>query len=74
VVRLLKRKFFSRSQDAVIRVYDAAGNVLETRCSQPLADKISRNSDPLLIFYPLLFFLRPTELSSVGKASLVPLG
>ena len=24
-------KFFSRSHDAVIRVYDAAGNVIETR-------------------------------------------
>jgi len=25
-----RRKFFSRSHDALIRVYDAAGNVIET--------------------------------------------
>ena len=28
------KKFFSRSHDNVIRVYDAAGNVIETLCSE----------------------------------------
>jgi hypothetical protein len=28
--RVVTRKFFSRSHDAGIRVYDAAGNVIET--------------------------------------------
>ena len=30
VVHRPARKFFSRSHDAVIRVYDEAGNVIET--------------------------------------------
>jgi len=34
-------KFYSRSHNAVIRVYDAAGNVVETR-SRRLAGKINR--------------------------------
>jgi hypothetical protein len=29
-LRVVTRKFFSRSHDALIRVYDAAGNVIET--------------------------------------------
>jgi hypothetical protein len=30
VIQLMHAKFYSRSRDAVIRVYDAAGNVIET--------------------------------------------
>jgi len=30
VIQLMHAKFYSRSHDAVIRVYDAAGNVIET--------------------------------------------
>jgi len=29
-MQLAKQRFFSRSHDAVIRVYDAAGNVIDT--------------------------------------------
>ena len=30
VIQLMHAKFYSRSHDAVIRVYDEAGNVIET--------------------------------------------
>jgi hypothetical protein len=30
VIQLMHAKFYSRSNDAVIRVYDEAGNVIET--------------------------------------------
>jgi len=30
-LRVLRAKFFSRSHNAVIRVYDETGNVIETR-------------------------------------------
>jgi hypothetical protein len=29
-IRITEREFYSRSHDAVIRVYDEAGNVIET--------------------------------------------
>ncbi len=35
-------KFFSRSHDAVIRVYDSAGNVIETHEHDALTERSSR--------------------------------
>jgi hypothetical protein len=59
----------SRSHDAVIRVYDATGNVIETHeHTGSVVERLRKFTS-----FRLLSSSLPIELSSVAKASFVPL-
>jgi hypothetical protein len=62
-------QFYSRSHDAVIRVYDAAGSVIETHEHKgSVVERLRKFTS-----FRLLSSSLPIELSSVAKASFVPL-
>jgi predicted phosphoribosyltransferase len=59
VIQLMHAKFYSRSHDAVIRVYDGAGNMIETH------ESAGANSRAITRKHPE----RPVIAQSVAKPS-----